>query len=41
MIIKHKIDAFLHTIFPQTKGMGETELKAYFSGYYSGEERLS
>ncbi len=35
MIIKHKIDAFLHTIFPQTKGMRETELKAYFSGYYS------
>jgi tetratricopeptide (TPR) repeat protein len=35
MIIKHKIDAFLHEIFPQTKGMGEKELEAYFSAYYS------
>ena len=29
MIIKHKIDAFLFEIFPDTKGMNEAELGGY------------
>jgi tetratricopeptide (TPR) repeat protein len=35
MIIKHKIDAFLFEIFPDTKGMNEAELERYFCEFYS------
>lgn len=30
MIIKHKIDAFLYAIFPQTKGLPAAELERFF-----------
>jgi tetratricopeptide (TPR) repeat protein len=35
MIIKHKIDAFLYAIFPQTKGLSVAELERFFVEYYS------
>lgn len=35
MIIKHKIDAFLYAIFPQTKGLSAAELERFFVEYYS------
>jgi hypothetical protein len=35
MTIKHKIDAFLYAIFPQTKGLSATELERFFVEYYA------
>jgi hypothetical protein len=40
MVIKHKIGAFLHNFFSQSKGMSEKDLEAYFSTYHYGSIKI-